>query len=69
MITSLLDTAVESGARRAVACAELDIDPRTLERWRASGAVDDGRHGPPQSPKNKLRSLGVLPTPRRRGPT
>lgn len=37
MILGLVDTAVTSGARRAEACARLDIDPRTLERWLARG--------------------------------
>ncbi len=54
MILSLVDTAVESGARRAEACARLDIDPRTLERWRASGTLEDGRRGPRKAPHNKL---------------
>ena len=54
MILSLVDTAVASGARRAMACARLDIDPRTLERWRACGALEDGRRGPRRAPHNKL---------------
>ncbi len=54
MILGLVDTAVTSGARRAEACARLDIDPRTLERWRASGALEDGRRGPRRAPRNKL---------------
>ena len=54
MILSLVDTAVASGARRAEACARLSIDPRTLERWRASGALEDGRRGPRKAPHNKL---------------
>ena len=51
---SLIAVAVASGARRAVACTELGLDARTLERWRASGVADDGRHGPRRVPKNKL---------------
>lgn len=54
MILSMVDTAVASGARRAQACACLDIDPRTLERWRGSGALEDGRRGPRTAPSNKL---------------
>ena len=54
MIVSLVDVAVATGARRAVACAELGLDARTLERWRAAGVIDDGRHGPRRTPKNKL---------------
>ena len=54
MLMSMVDTAVASGARRAEACAQLDIDPRTLERWRASGVLEDGRRGPRKAPHNKL---------------
>lgn len=54
MIMSMVDTAVSSGARRAQACKRLDIDPRTLERWRAAGALEDGRRGPRKVPHNKL---------------
>ncbi len=54
MIRGLVESAVVSGARRAAACAELGINPRTLERWRASQALEDGRHGPRRPPHNKL---------------
>lgn len=54
MILNLVDTAAASGARRAEACARLDIDPRTLERWRAAGTLDDRRRGPRTAPHNKL---------------
>ena len=54
MIVRLIEEAVANGARRAAACAELGLDARTLERWRAGKAYDDGRRGPLQAPKNKL---------------
>ena len=54
MITTQVEAAVSAGARRTAACGELGIDPRTLERWRASGLADDGRTGPRQAPRNKL---------------
>ena len=50
----MIDAAVAAGARRAVASTELGLDPRTIERWRASGIVDDGRCGPRHAPRNKL---------------
>ena len=30
---ALIDEAMASGARQAAACAELGLDPRTLQRW------------------------------------
>jgi transposase InsO family protein len=53
MILTLIEEAVEAGARRASAASEAGLDPRTLERWRA-GAVDDERRGPRTVPANKL---------------
>jgi putative transposase len=39
-IIALLDEAMAAGARQASACAELGLDRRTVQRWRASdGAV------------------------------
>ena len=32
-ILALVEAAVTDGARRAAACAELGLHPRTLERW------------------------------------
>ena len=34
---SLIDEAVIAGARRAKACAELEISDRTLRRWTKDG--------------------------------
>jgi len=54
MIIGWINEAVRSGARRRLACAELGLDPRTVQRWRAVGIGDDQRHGPKTVPKNKL---------------
>ena len=54
MIVNLVDTAVASGARRAIACRELSLDARTLERWRAQETNEDRRSGPRKTPSNKL---------------
>ena len=41
---SLIDEAVDAGARRRQACAELGLTLRTLERWTRHGALkSDGR--------------------------
>jgi putative transposase len=64
-----LEEAVAAGARLAPACAELGLDPRTVQRWRACGVGDDLRHGPKTTPANKLsaaerrRALDVVNSP------
>lgn len=54
MILALLDEAQRSGARLAVACEELGLSKRAVERWRAQGVGDDRRAGPKSAPPNKL---------------
>lgn len=58
-MSALIDEACASGARLQAACAELELSPRTLQRWR-DGDGDivkaDGRHQAAQcrQPANKL---------------
>lgn len=54
MILGLIDEAVASGARQARVCAEIGLDPTTVQRWRRDGIGSDGRAGPQTAPKNKL---------------
>ena len=54
MILVWLDDAQGSGARLAPACSEVDLNPRTIQRWRSRGGGDDRRHGPKSTPRNKL---------------
>ena len=54
MILGLVDEAVAAGARQSKACAQLEIEARTLERWRDQDIGDDGRVGPKSPPSNKL---------------
>jgi putative transposase len=54
MILGLLDEAQASGARLARACEVLEIDPRTLQRWKHDGIGDDRRAGPLTPPTNAL---------------
>jgi putative transposase len=52
---SLIAEAVASGCRAAVACREIGLDPRTVQRWqkqRDGGA--DARKGPNAPPQQKL---------------
>lgn len=52
----LINEAMASGARQSLACAELGITARTLQRWSGEGAVRaDGRPSAPRpTPANKL---------------
>ena len=57
MILGMVDEAMASGARLKEACGIIDIDPRTLQRWRRQGTGEDRRAGPKSPPQNKLSSL------------
>ena len=54
MILSLIDKAVESGARLHKAAALIGLSARTLIRWRGRGGGEDRRNGPSAPPANKL---------------
>jgi transposase InsO family protein len=54
MILGLLDEATAAGASQAAACAEVGVDARTVQRWRAKPGGDDQRRGPKTRPGNKL---------------
>lgn len=54
MILSIVDEAVQAGARLRVVCRELDLSVRTIERWRVQSGGEDGRKGPLTAPANKL---------------
>lgn len=55
---SLLDEAIASGCRVEVACRELGLHPRTVQRWRAEpGGGFDARKGPNTTPKQKLSPM------------
>ena len=54
MILGMVDEAIASGARLKEACGIIDIDPRTLQRWRRQGIGEDRRAGPKSPPQNKL---------------
>jgi putative transposase len=54
MILGLIDEAVTAGARLHSACRILDIDPRTVQRWKCQDVGEDRRAGPLSAPKNKL---------------
>jgi len=56
MIRDLIAVAVQQGARRQRACAELGVDLRTLQRWRRAETRGDRRAGPRQAPDNRLNA-------------
>lgn len=67
---SLIDEAVNSGARIEVACAELELTARTVQRWRRSPDLGkDGRQGPTKAPPQSLSTaeqsavLKIMNTP------
>ena len=54
MILSLVAAAAAKGVPQKATCAILEIDPRTVQRWRARGGGEDRRAGPNSAPKNRL---------------
>lgn len=71
-ILTLLEEAVQAGARQSKACEIIGIDPRTAQRWRHQGVGEDGRRGPHRAPRNSLSEgekqqvLEVVNTPEHR---
>ena len=56
-IIALIEEALDARARQAAACAELDIDPHTMQRWRSSdGTIQEDQCPLTQrpAPANKL---------------
>ncbi len=54
MILALVDEAKAAGARQSEVCDLLDLDERTVQRWRALGGGEDERRGPNTTPANAL---------------
>lgn len=54
MILTAIDEALLNGARLRAACSAIELDVRTVQRWRARNVGDDMRHGPKSEPHNKL---------------
>ena len=54
MILDWVTKAQQAGARLSVACKELGLAARTIQRWRTQGGGDDERRGPKTPPANKL---------------
>lgn len=50
MAITLIDEAVNAGARQSKACAVLGLTCRTLRRWRAADSLLDRRKGAPRKP-------------------
>ena len=57
MILDLVGQAQASGARLSRACDLLGLSARPIERWRASGHVNDRRCGPQHRPRNFLAPI------------
>lgn len=55
LAVSLIQEAVEAGAREGIACKELGLTQRTLQRWRQRDVREDGRpHAKRPEPAHKL---------------
>jgi putative transposase len=54
MILSHVDKTKAAGARQIAICDLLEIDERTIQRWRSEGGGEDRRRGPNTVPGNKL---------------
>jgi putative transposase len=54
---NLIIEAQQTGARLEPACELLEIDIRTLQRWRKDVSLEDKRCGPINSPANKLTAI------------
>ena len=54
MILGHVDKARTAGARQGEACKLLELDERTVQRWRAERGGKDRRRGPNTVPGNKL---------------
>lgn len=54
MILRALKEAQAAGARLSVACEQVGLDPRTVQRWRGNSTGEDRRRGPITVPHNRL---------------
>jgi transposase InsO family protein len=54
MILELVDETCAAGARQSAVCDLLDLDERTVQRWRVEEGGEDRRCGPNTPPANKL---------------
>jgi transposase InsO family protein len=54
MILRLIAETTAAGARQSKVCEILEIDERSVERWRREGGGEDRRRGPNTTPGNKL---------------
>ena len=58
-MVALVDEAVAAGARQAAACAELDLDARTFQRWKCpDGGVREDRRPVAERPVPANRLTG-----------
>lgn len=54
MILELVEETKAGGARQSEVCDLLELNERTVQRWRAEGGGEDRRRGPTTVPRNKL---------------
>lgn len=54
MILGLVHEAVSAGARQSKTCEVLELDRRTVQRWKQQSGGDDRRRGPTTPPAHRL---------------
>jgi putative transposase len=54
VILALISEAQRAGARLLPCCEVLELDIRTVQRWKSQDGGDDRRHGPRTEPAHKL---------------
>jgi len=59
MSVTMINDAVEEGARCFKACQILHMSMRTVKRWQQDGGLKDKRHLSATSPANKLSNIDV----------
>jgi len=74
-VLTLINKACQAGARLSQACKTLGLNPRTVQRWRKSDALEDKRKESSRTPENKISEmerqtiLNVLNSPEYRNKT
>ncbi len=54
MTLEFITEAVKKGLTLGAACDQLNLSPRTVQRWKKPGTSDDRRCGPRRQPANRL---------------
>lgn len=56
-VLKIVEDAVSSGCRKSIACEDIGIDIRSIQRWKGADILDDKRATAKRNPANKLTEL------------